>query len=383
MEEEIKLEKLSMVRKNFPDKGDFFPDFYVNYFGESSEESSNKHEVTSINNPEKSLLKITRKYPPKSKESTQFLNKKTHFSNFDQGRQDLDENKKINLISNEDKKDLKDDKKINSSLENKNDIKEFNKEDKINIIKIGKDNSNKIHKTKKNNQIFNEIKNDSSISTDYINNQNSNNKSGYKNTNIFISLKIKIHDNKYNDNLIKKIKSFYFKLFISHGNKIIRKCQKIILKTKSILSLEEKKELKYERLVQINSYQANNTNVNFNKILLGKTIKDILSVSISKKKCYNINHNKYIIKKIYNEHEIARKFFDTKFEDIINYINKKYNDPKEIKKIDKEESEERKEFMKTYQIELAKRDTSKKKDRKFIEENIKNFVKIIKERKSK
>lgn len=256
---------------------------------------------------------------------------------------------------------LKSPSNLNSNKSKKNSkltfLKTINEQGVINIDK-SQQNKNNIKYEKKGNKFINyEIKNNTK------NNQTNSNNIG---KNKFISYSYfqkRKHDKDSADNKLKKIKSFLINtVLISHMNKLLEKCQE----SEKILesnSLKKKKKRYYEKLVQISRIKTNNTNVDSNKKLLDRNVKDILSHPNSAKK-YD---NKSIIEKYYNEYLIFKQFCDLNFEYIINIINDEDNNVEEFK-----------ELKDTYKEELEKRD-----DKDFIKENIKNFVELIKNRKER
>ena len=97
--------------------------------------------------------------------------------------------------------------------------------------------------------------------------------------------------NKYSDdNITRKIKSKTFKKIINYINSIIN---------------NQKGKLLY-----LSSDQVKQSKVDYNKKLLNKTLKDILSYNISGKYTnYKPQHNKYIIEELLKEDEEKRIFY--------------------------------------------------------------------------
>ena len=182
--------------------------------------------------------------------------------------------------------------------------------------------------------------------------------------NVFITYKKKVHDKNYIDSIIKKIKTFIIKVLIIFVNEIIinERCKKD--KTNNVL-----KRKYFRKIKKINPSIARNTKVEYNKKLLDTSIKDILTSNISKKYNQKIEYNKNLIESYCQKYEVAEKFFDKKFIDIFNYIN---DEDKKDKIFDG--------FEKIYENNLK---SKKVDDKNIIINNVKNFVKIINNRKSR
>ena len=362
MNELEKFLKLNECHEKYADHGPFYADFYVNYEADSSDNSSCKSEDTCNGNPEKKSTK--NQFSSNKQTSTQSQTENSKINGIiTNSQQNLNESKKNNLISNESQQNLNESIKINESNFINNEV---NEEDKINKKNYLNDNSNINHKKNKkikNIQIDNEIENDTTkYSSNYINEQ-TNDKNYKKDCHLFNAFKEKTHTKYYNDNSIKKPNAFLFKVLISHVNKILQKFQESENNIESN-SLKEKKKKKYDMLVKIRGDLAKNTKLNFTKNLLNKYIKDILSWPISKVRYYKQNHNKEIINKYYKNNDILKKILDTKYEDIIKYINEKDNTFEGL--------------IDTYKEELKKR-----KDKEDMENMVEQLVVLIKNRKSK
>ena len=200
----------------------------------------------------------------------------------------------------------------------------------------------------------------------YINENNilSTNITSKVKSNRFIALKKKVHDKYYTDSIIKKVKSFIIKLLIIFVNEIIinERCKKD--KTNNVL-----KRKYFRKIKKINPSIARNTKVKYNKKLLDTSIKDILTSNISEKYNQKIEYNKNLIESYCQKYKVAEKFFDKKFIDIFNYIN---DEDKKDKIFEG--------FEKIYENNLK---SKKVDDKNIIIKNVKNFVKIINNRKSR
>ena len=233
------------------------------------------------------------------------------------------------------------------------DDKKYNEEDTINPKRKLELNSNikpKIKEKKENIQFNNEPESDNTkCSSDASKEQT--NKNGQKQIHLFNAYEKKTHDIYENGNKIKKGNAFLInKVCIAYGNKILKICQ----------DGKENPDI----LFKINDSQITNTKVDFTKKLLNKSIKEILSDSVSHTQCHDENHNKDIIEKYYNKYDMVNRFFGSKYIEIINYINKQDNTFVGL--------------LDTYKEELQKRN-----DINFMENLIKDFVGLIEKRKSK
>ena len=136
-------------------------------------------------------------------------------------------------------------------------------------------------------------------------------------------IKRKKHDKYAVDNIIRGIKSLSFRIFIDMLNPIIKKIKiKEIIKDRNFYPIE---------ILRINNQQALNSTKDFNLNLLNKTLRDILSVAITKK--YNVqeNHNKKLINKIYEYNEKNSNYsieikkvialLEIKYEEFFNYYS--------------------------------------------------------------
>jgi len=159
------------------------------------------------------------------------------------------------------------------------------------------------------------------------------------------------------DNKITKIKSFIFRILILFFNQFLGK--------------------PFYRLHQIRGKQANNRTVNFNKELMTKKIKEILSDT-------GDDYNEKLLNDLAKKEKV-KPYLEKKFEDIFNYLRNEINKEKvktnNIFKIIKMPKKEKiLDLYIIYQIELSLR---KKDDRKIIEDCIKkDFVELINKRES-
>lgn len=120
------------------------------------------------------------------------------------------------------------------------------------------------------------------------------------------------HDKNIFDNLIRKIKHNLLESFRCLINE----------KIKDIYKSEEESS---KKLLKINQEQANNIKVDYNKIFIKKSLKEIFSVDITTKNHCDKDHNKIIIKELLEEKKdlkknIFMKLFNLKFLDLIKYI---------------------------------------------------------------
>ena len=115
---------------------------------------------------------------------------------------------------------------------------------------------------------------------------------------------MKIHKNarKYNfDNIMKKIKPFLLNSILYYVNPLI----------------------KGDILLKIENKVVTNTGTEFNKKLLKTTLKEILSLDISNKTKNPKDHNRKIIKKIYEEkNQNVMDFLNLTFEELIRKFKK-------------------------------------------------------------
>jgi hypothetical protein len=172
----------------------------------------------------------------------------------------------------------------------------------------------------------------------------------------------KPHDKFSLDNQITKIKSSIFNVFIEFSNQL---SEKITNDNQFYLH-------------KICGYQAGHRTVNYDKELMKKQLKIILSDTRD-------DYNKNLVNKICINEEM-NTFLELKLEDIFNYLrNKEGNRITETNKIIKDQYNfcflDNLNFYSLYQNELSKRN---KEDKEIIEGKIKeDFVKIINRRKSK
>lgn len=276
-------------------------------------------------------------------------------------------NSSSNSISNKSKQNLNiiNNKIIETKNNNKEDTINIDekKENKINVnherkgkqsVKLGVENDKTNDKT---NEQTNDQANDKT-------NDQTNSNSVPKNGNIFNTFQKKTHDKNATDNEIKKGNTFFNKFLIVHSNKIIKKYQESKQSPESN-SLKKKKKINYDEFVQISVSITSDTGVEFNQNLQFKTLKEILSFPISNKiKKYNEDHNKQITEKYYKECPTFKEFCDLYYGDIRNLINDEDNSFEEL--------------FDTYKEELGKRQ-----DKEDIENIIKNFTELVKNRKKR
>lgn len=170
----------------------------------------------------------------------------------------------------------------------------------------------------------------------------------------FVKKKRKKHGNTAKDNKITKIKSFIFKILILFFNQFLEK----------------------PFLHQIRGKQANDRTVNFNKKLMAKKIKEILSDT-------GDDYNEKLLNDLAKKNIDVKPYLESKLEDIFNYLRNEINKEKieenkifKIIKIPKENLD----LYTLYQMELSDRIID---DKKIIEGCIKeDFVKLINARKS-
>lgn len=106
------------------------------------------------------------------------------------------------------------------------------------------------------------------------------------------------------------------------SDNLIRKCKHIILssvmdfinqKIKDIYNGKIGVSFLKKELLTLNKTQTFNTNANYNKIFLNKTLGEIFSDDISTKfSCYRPDHNKLLIIRLKNEEEQDKKNYFTK-----------------------------------------------------------------------
>ena len=154
------------------------------------------------------------------------------------------------------------------------------------------------------------------------------------------------------DHKIRAVKSFAITILFNCGNCFIKEYQYDNFG----------KEIKIELLKKINLRLTRDCGVEFNKDLLGWTIKEVFS--------YESDYNKKLIEKYYIRDIIIEKFFDMKFQEIfINIETKEIMENKIFQQLAKE-------YMK-----LLK--GKKEKIKIIITKNYSNFNKLINNRKSK
>ena len=173
-----------------------------------------------------------------------------------------------------------------------------------------------------------------------------------------IKQKRKKHGIESIDNKISKIKSFIFKILILFFNQFLKE--------------------KNNRLHQIRKRQSNNSTVNFNKKLMKKKLKEILSDT-------GDDYNKNLLNDLSKNPEINPNL-ESKLEDIFNYLRDKINNEKVEANnlfIIIEKKNEILDLYKIYQIELSKKKKKKPENKKIIEDGIKeDFIQLINRRKS-
>jgi hypothetical protein len=171
-----------------------------------------------------------------------------------------------------------------------------------------------------------------------------------------IKKKRKKHGKNSIDNKIIKIKSFIFRIIFLFFNQFFKE--------------------KNDRLHHICGEQANNRTVNFNKKLMTKKLKEILSDT-------GDDYNKNLLNDLSKNQEI-NSYLELNLEDLFNYLRKKINNEKvEANKLFKiiKIKNEILDLYTIYQIELRKRNFD---DKKIIEDGIKeDFNELINRRKSK
>lgn len=171
----------------------------------------------------------------------------------------------------------------------------------------------------------------------------------------FVKKKRKEHDKYTKDNKITKIKSFIFNVLISFFKQFLGK----------------------PSLHKIRGKQAKNTTVNFNKKLMAKKIKEILSDT-------GDDYNEKLLNDLAEKNKDVKPYLESKLEDIFNYlrseINKEKIEANKIFKILKIPKNVNLDLYTLYQLELSNKVIDYK---KIIEGCIKeDFVKLINERKS-
>jgi len=171
----------------------------------------------------------------------------------------------------------------------------------------------------------------------------------------FVKKKRKKHDETAKDNKIRKIKSFIFKILISFFKQFLGK----------------------PTLHKIRGKQAKNTTVNFNKKLMTKKIKEILSDT-------GDDYNEKLLNDLAKKNKDVKPYLESKLEDIFNYlrseINKEKIEENKIFKILKIPKNVNLDLYTLYQLELSNKVIDYK---KIIEGYIKeDFVKLINTRES-
>lgn len=177
----------------------------------------------------------------------------------------------------------------------------------------------------------------------------------------FINKTKKTHDSNSIDNKIRTIKSFMIELLIIYANILIKAHEKD----------DNGKKIKKQFILKIEGKIANNTNVEYNKVLMKTKIKEILISKITKRiKNYKRVHNKKVIEKYYENNYVRKivSFFDCEFQESFIYLKDKIN-----------ENFKGLEIIYLKQLQLKK----KVKIKKIIEENILDFVKTINKRKER
>lgn len=244
-------------------------------------------------------------------------------------------------------------------------IPDKNKIEDIDKNKIGETKNNSLSKTSAFSSSEKNIKNKSTFK--FITKKRGRDKKDSQEKEI--NLNEKRHNKEDFDNVIKKIKSLIIKCLIIYSNILLNE----------VKYDDNGKKIKIEELKQINANLAENTDVKFNKDLLNKKIKVILSEKITEKIEYKNGeyHNKKIIDKYYYENKVQKimNFFELEFRVIFNYLEKgelyeSYKNKDYFILLSK--------FEDIYQKELKKK---KNEDIKIILENIKNYVKNIEKRK--
>ena len=120
------------------------------------------------------------------------------------------------------------------------------------------------------------------------------------------------------DNLIRKIKHTLLEAFRALVNIKIKMEYKI-----------QKKTFIWE-ILKINQSQANNSKIDYNKIFLDKTLKEIFSAKVTTKNHCDSNHNKKLIEKLLKDEKLERrnifeKLFNYKFSDLLRYVRGERN----------------------------------------------------------
>ena len=177
----------------------------------------------------------------------------------------------------------------------------------------------------------------------------------------FINKTKKTHDSNSIDNKIRTIKSFMIELLIIYANILIKAHEKD----------DNGKKIKKQFILKIEGKIANNTNVEYNKVLMKTKIKEILISKITKRiKNYKRVHNKKVIEKYYENNYVRKivSFLDCEFQESFIYLKDKIN-----------ENFKGLEIIYLKQLQLKK----KVKIKKIIEENILDFVKTINKRKER
>ena len=149
--------------------------------------------------------------------------------------------------------------------------------------------------------------------TNSISQQNSNQKNESKKA--FIGRKKKNsgeignHNRDSFDNKARKIKHVVLEDIRVFINKKVQKVYKL------------KKFSKEYEIKKINQNQTNNSNINFNKIFIHKTLKEILSDKTTTKNHCNREHNKILIEKLIKEkNNIFGNIFNLTFLDVLQFL---------------------------------------------------------------
>ena len=191
-----------------------------------------------------------------------------------------------------------------------------------------------------------------------------------------IKKKREIHDKYETKNMIKKIKTYFFRILINKFNEK--------LKSVHIESLNKNNALYPLKILPINYNQKKEINKVFNINLLSKAFKTILSEEVTgrydeKKKFHNKDLIDYLVK-IYNEESLEKKEKLKKLIDFLNMKMENFFDIFEGKNIDTI-FESKDEFLGLVNKELEKEKDNNYK--KIFLENLMNFPSLIKNIKPK
>ena len=120
------------------------------------------------------------------------------------------------------------------------------------------------------------------------------------------------HDKYSFDNLLRKIKHNLLESFRRLVNEKIK-------------TNYEKENISSMELIKINQEQADNIKVDYNKIFIKKSLKDIFSVDTTTKNLCGQDHNKILIEKLLEEKDdieinVFVKLFNFQFLDLIKYV---------------------------------------------------------------